>query len=91
MYTKEEYLEQLSSYHHFLTENGFEPDIEREGSKLRSVMWMGKWKVMIMQRILCATVASAEHLTHGRASNDHPTGCEARRFAAERLWWRCEY
>ena len=25
------------------------------------------------------------------AISDHPTGCEARRFAAERLWWRCEY
>ena len=32
LYSSEEYLEQLSSYHHFLVENGFEPDREREGS-----------------------------------------------------------
>ena len=34
LYSKEEHLEQLSSYHHFLTENGFEPDVERQGRKV---------------------------------------------------------
>jgi arylsulfatase A-like enzyme len=33
-YSREEYLAQFSSYHHFLLENGFEPDYERAGARL---------------------------------------------------------
>ena len=33
-YSREEYLSILSSYHHFLLENGFEPDYERAGVRL---------------------------------------------------------
>lgn len=33
-YSRKEYLAQLSSYHHYLTKNGFEPDVEREGCKV---------------------------------------------------------
>ena len=34
LFSRKEYLAQLSSYHHFLVENGFEPDTELEGSKV---------------------------------------------------------
>jgi len=33
-YSREEYLALFSSYHHFLLENGFEPDYERAGARL---------------------------------------------------------
>ncbi len=33
-YSKEEYLSVLSSYHHYLVKNGFEPDVEYYGAKV---------------------------------------------------------
>ena len=33
-YSRPEYLERLSNYHHFLVANGFEPDIENQGTRI---------------------------------------------------------
>lgn len=35
-YSKQEYLSLFSSYHHFLVENGFEPDLDRYGARVFS-------------------------------------------------------